>query len=86
METIKLDPPLKLELPEECHYSHLEEAIDRYRKAMIECAAQEYGISVEDMTKIADEISRRACEGLPDNFFELVRQVQEANGIQTLPI
>lgn len=52
METIKLDPPLpRIELPDECSYERTWALLERYRKAIIKCLAQEYGISVEEMEK-----------------------------------
>lgn len=52
METIKLDPPLpRIELPDECSYERTWALLERYRKAIIKCLAQENGISVEEMEK-----------------------------------
>lgn len=52
METIKLDPPPpRIELPDECSFERTWAFLERYRKAIIKCLAQEYGISVEEMEK-----------------------------------
>lgn len=51
MKTIKLDPPLELELPDECSYERTWALLARYRKAIIKCLAEEHGISVEEMEK-----------------------------------
>lgn len=77
---------IKFDQPVDFDFSHLENAIDKCRKEYIEFAAKKYDISIDDMTKIADEISRLACEHLPDNPFELLRQVQEAGGVKTIPM
>lgn len=55
METIKLDPPLpRIELPDECSYERTWALLERYRKAIIKCLAQEHGVSVEEMEKIVE--------------------------------
>ena len=52
MEIIKLDPPLKLELPDECSYERILASLEEHRKAIIKNLAEERGISVEEMKKI----------------------------------
>lgn len=67
METIKLDPPIpKLELPDECNYERTWALLERYRKAIIKCLAQEHGISVEEMEKkvelLTEEYNKQEIE------------------------
>ena len=74
---------IKFNQQEEYSFEHLEKTIQEYREKMIELYSEKYGISIEEMTEIADDISRQANEHLPDDVFELLRQVQEYGGIKT---
>ena len=67
METIKLDPSLpRIELPDECSYERTWASLERYRKAIIKCLAQENGISVEEMEKkvelLTEEYNKQEME------------------------
>lgn len=67
METIKLDPQLpRIELPDECSYERMWALLERYRKAIIKCLAQEYGVSIEEMEKrveiLTEEYNKQEIE------------------------
>lgn len=67
METIKLDTPLpKIELPDECSYERMRALLERYRKSIIKCLAQEHGVSIEEMEKkvelLTEEYNKQEME------------------------
>lgn len=56
---------IKIDFPENL-YEKLEKSIIAYRQRLIEEAAKRYGVSVEEMTEIADDISNDTQ--LPDGW------------------
>ena len=66
METIKLDPPMKIELPDECSYERMWSTLEWYREGIIKRLAKEYGVSVEEMEKrvelLTEEYNKQEIE------------------------
>lgn len=66
METIKLDPPLKIEFPDGYSYERMWASLERHRKAIIKSLAQEHSVSVEEMEKrvelLTEEYNKQEIE------------------------
>lgn len=65
MNRFTITKTLKIELPKD-YAEQLEKSILEYRQRLIEVAAKEYGVSVEEMTAVTDAIANNT--ELPDGW------------------